>query len=459
MRDVSGRDTAGDDPAQAECNPGGGAASGHGGPLPPAPLLPTSVPPGLPDQDTAARGAWGGGHPPGPDGAQAKGGARPRQAGAAKDAGGLDTAPFGDLAGTLRDVEALLKRFYRLTVLIVTVVASVLFISSGGGVVMVVFASILVAVCLHGAARIVSRLTRGPQWASVLLLVVTLLAGTAVVVDVSGPELMAQMAHLHIALKTERDALHATLNTEPLGHAILDHLPKVLGGNQEPDATEGTGGSGAGNTSSMDFAGSMTNVLTSTFGSVGTVVVIVIAGVYFALSPHLYANGVLRVTPLAYRPVMHTVLLTAAHTLSAWVAGQMLDMTLIGLLTWGGLSLLGMPLALPLGFLAGMANFVPYLGTFIGATPALLVALSISPREALMVGGFYAAVQAFEGYVLSPFIQKRAVSMPPALTILSQTIFGAFLGIWGFVFASPLTAVLLAVAKRLSAPLGRNEQV
>ncbi|MBO1323572.1 AI-2E family transporter [Acetobacter sp. TBRC 12305] len=369
---------------------------------------------------------------------------------------GPDTAQIGDLAATMRDIEALAKRFYRLTVLIVTVVASVLFISSGGGVVMVVFASILVAVCLHGAARIISRVTRGPQWASVLMLVMGLVVGAVLVVHVSGPELMGQVAHLHVALKTERDALHATLNTEPLGHAILDHLPKVLGGNQGPDGAAGSGNSGS---SSMDFAGSMTNVLTSTFGSVGTVVVIIIAGVYFALSPHLYANGVLRVTPVAYRSVMHTVLLTAAHTLSAWVAGQMLDMTLIGLLTWGGLSLLGMPLAMPLGFLAGTANFVPYLGTFIGATPALLVALSISPREALMVGGFYAAVQAFEGYVLSPFIQKRAVSMPPALTILSQTIFGAFLGIWGFVFASPLTAVLLAVAKHLSAPLGRNEKI
>jgi predicted PurR-regulated permease PerM len=76
-----------------------------------------------------------------------------------------------------------------------------------------------------------------------------------------------------------------------------------------------------------------------------------------------------------------------------------------------------------------------------------------------MVLGLYAVIQTFEGYVMSPFIQKRAVSMPPALTILSQTIFGAFLGVWGFIFASPITAVLLAVATQLSKPVKPQDEV
>ncbi|MCX2561920.1 AI-2E family transporter [Acetobacter farinalis] len=137
----------------------------------------------------------------------------------------------------------------------------------------------------------------------------------------------------------------------------------------------------------------------------------------------------------------------------------MLDMTVVGVLTWLGLWAIGMPLALPLGLVAGTANFIPYLGAFVGAIPALLIGLSVSTQEALMVLGLYTVIQAFEGYVMSPFIQKRAVSMPPALTILSQTIFGAFLGMWGFIFATPITAVLLAVATRLSTPLGKKDRL
>ncbi|MFT8519330.1 MAG: AI-2E family transporter [Acetobacter syzygii] len=365
-----------------------------------------------------------------------------------------DAAQIADLAVATQKLERVMRRFYQLAVMVVAAMCVGLFIYAGGAVVMVVFASALVAVVLHGAARLICRVLPIRQWVAVVLFLAALVGGVSGVVHVSGPELVTQLSHLYAALTHERDALHATLDQNPVGHSVLNHIPRFFGGNQTsgPLGSEGAGGG-------MDFAGSMTNVLTSTFGSAGTLVVIVIAGVYFALSPHLYANGLLRLVPTRYRPTARALIRTTAHVLSAWVAGQLLDMTVVGVLTWVGLSLLGMPLAFPLGLVAGTANFIPYLGTFIGAVPALLIALSISPREALMVAGLYAFIQAFEGYVMSPFIQKRAVSMPPALTILSQTIFGAFLGMWGFAFASPITAVLLAMVDHLTTPLPEDEQV
>ncbi len=369
-------------------------------------------------------------------------------------AGNASAEQIAVLAQSAQKLERVLRRFYQLALVVVAALCVGLFIYAGGAVVMVVFAAALVAVVLHGAARLICRVLPVRQWVAVVLFLATLVGGVSLVVHVSGPELVTQLSHLYAALTHERDALHATLDKNPIGHSVLNHIPRFFGGNQTsgPLGSEGAGGS-------MDFAGSMTNVLTSTFGSAGTLVVIIIAGVYFALSPHLYANGVLRLVPRRYRGPARELIRTTAHVLSAWVAGQLLDMTVVGVLTWGGLSLLGMPLAFPLGLVAGTANFIPYLGTFIGAVPALLIALSISPREALMVAGLYAFIQAFEGYVMSPFIQKRAVSMPPALTILSQTIFGAFLGMWGFAFASPITAVLLAVIDHLSTPLPEDEQV
>ncbi|MFT8418169.1 MAG: AI-2E family transporter [Acetobacter sp.] len=369
-------------------------------------------------------------------------------------AGNASAEQIAVLAQSAQKLERVLRRFYQLALVVVAALCVGLFIYAGGAVVMVVFAAALVAVVLHGAARLICRVLPVRQWVAVVLFLAALVGGVSLVVHVSGPELVTQLSHLYAALTHERDALHAALDKNPIGHSVLNHIPRFFGGNQTsgPLGAEGAGGS-------MDFAGSMTNVLTSTFGSAGTLVVIIIAGVYFALSPHLYANGVLRLVPTRYRGTARELIRTTAHVLSAWVAGQLLDMTVVGVLTWVGLSLLGMPLAFPLGLVAGTANFIPYLGTFIGAVPALLIALSIGPREALMVAGLYAFIQAFEGYVMSPFIQKRAVSMPPALTILSQTIFGAFLGMWGFAFASPITAVLLAVIDHLSTPLPEDEQV
>lgn len=351
---------------------------------------------------------------------------------------------------TVQALERTLARFYRLAVIVVVLGVLALLIGSGGAVLMVVCASALVAVVLHGAARWITHLLRLPEWLSVLVLVLALVAAISGLVHVFGPQIVVQAAHLRTALVSQTIAVHDRLDDNVFGRMILDHVPSSLGGNQ-PGTREHAAG--------PDFTGSMTNVLTSTFGSVGTLIVIVIAGVYFALSPRLYANGILRLVPQAHRPLARTLLLTIGHTLSAWVAGQMLDMTVVGVLTWLGLWAIGMPLALPLGLVAGTANFIPYLGAFVGAIPALLIGLSVSTQEALMVLGLYTVIQAFEGYVMSPFIQKRAVSMPPALTILSQTIFGAFLGMWGFIFATPITAVLLAVATRLSTPLGKKDRL
>lgn len=356
----------------------------------------------------------------------------------------------GAALATVQALEHTLARFYRLVMVVVVLGVLGLIIGTGGPVLMVVCASALVAVVLHGAARWITHLLRLPEWLSVMLLVLALAAAATALVRVFGPELTVQAGHLRTALVSQISTLHDRLNSGQFGHLILDHVPQSLGGNQTGGGSRAPG---------LDFAGSMTNVLTSTFGSVGTMVVIVIAGIYFALSPRLYANGILRLTPERHRPLVRSLLQTIAHTLSAWVAGQMLDMTVVGVLTWLGLWAIGMPLALPLGLIAGTANFIPYLGAFVGASPALLIGLSVSTQEALMVLGLYGVIQAFEGYVMSPFIQKRAVSMPPALTILSQTIFGAFLGMWGFIFASPITAVLLAVATRLSAPLKEKDML
>ena len=167
----------------------------------------------------------------------------------------------------------------------------------------------------------------------------------------------------------------------------------------------------------------------------------------------------LRLVPHEYRKTSRDLLLTAGRTLWAWTAGQALDMTVVGLLSFIGLWCIGVPLALALGVVAGLANFIPYIGAFVGAVPAVLIGLSQGTREGVMVLGLYTAIQFFEGNVMAPLIQRHAVQMPPGLTILSQTIFGTILGIPGLILASPLTAALLATADRATPKLKDDERV
>lgn len=100
-------------------------------------------------------------------------------------------------------------------------------------------------------------------------------------------------------------------------------------------------------------------------------------------------------------------------------------MLAVGLATSLGLWALGIPLPLTLGIIAGVFGFVPNLGPIVSAVPALLVALTLGPLDALYVAALYVAINLADGYALTPSLQRRAVSVPPALILLGQVVMGA----------------------------------
>lgn len=334
----------------------------------------------------------------------------------------------------------------RVTLAVALVMLSVWLV---GDVLAVVFAASLVAIVLHGLAihlrRFIPFLNYTTAVSAVTLILVLLLAG---LVWSSGPAIGDQFLRLKEALIAQSGGLQAQLNHSTLGRIILDYLPASLGGNANGSGELSSFGSG--------LAGSVTGLLSSAFGLVGTLAVVLIAGLYFALSPSQYIDGFLRLVPPAHRATARDLLMTAGTTLLAWTAGQALDMIVVGILSGIGLSLIGVPLALALGVVAGLCNFIPYIGAILGAVPAILLGLSIGRQEALLVVILYSVIQFFEGNVMAPLIQRRAVHMPPAIAILSQTVFSSVLGIPGLILASPLTAALLAVGDRATPPLEKK---
>jgi predicted PurR-regulated permease PerM len=124
-------------------------------------------------------------------------------------------------------------------------------------------------------------------------------------------------------------------------------------------------------------------------------------------------------------------------------------MTVVGVLVALGLSLLGVPLAMTFGLIAALLDFVPNFGPIIAAMPAVLLGLLQSPQQALYVALLYWAIQILEGYIVTPWFQKRAIHMPPALIVTAQLVFGALLGTVGLVFATPLTAIAILLINEL----------
>jgi predicted PurR-regulated permease PerM len=188
---------------------------------------------------------------------------------------------------------------------------------------------------------------------------------------------------------------------------------------------------------------------TGMIGIVGNIAIIVFVGSYFAAQPRIYIDGIVLLVPHRKRERMREVINELGATLGQWLFGKSISMLIVGVVTGVGLALLGVPLALVLGVIAGLLDFIPYLGPIMAGVPAVLLAMAESPTLAFYVVLLFLAVQVLEGYLLLPFIERKTVSLPPALTILMQVLMGAVFGLAGVALATPLTAVLVVLVAML----------
>jgi predicted PurR-regulated permease PerM len=170
-------------------------------------------------------------------------------------------------------------------------------------------------------------------------------------------------------------------------------------------------------------------------------------GLYGAIEPQPYARGIVSLVSQEKRPRAHHILQQTAQTLWYWELGRLFSMTVIGMVTGIGLWLLGVPVPGALGLLAGILTFVPYVGTVVSAIPAALLALTIDARLAVYANLLHVGAHTLEGYILLPLVQKRAAQLPPALTLSTQAILGAIIGIVGLALAAPLTAAGLVLTR------------
>ena len=189
--------------------------------------------------------------------------------------------------------------------------------------------------------------------------------------------------------------------------------------------------------------------LASGVSALGAIVVVTFLALYFASDPQVYERAVVRLFPASYRGRMAELLHTLARTLRRWLLGRALSMGAVGVATALGLWLLGVPLPLTLGVISGALGFVPNIGPIVSVVPALLLAMTVEPLRAVYVLILYLGINLADGYALTPWVQKRAVSVPPAVILASQLVFGSLWGLLGVTFATPLVACLIVIVREL----------
>ena len=209
-------------------------------------------------------------------------------------------------------------------------------------------------------------------------------------------------------------------------------------------------------TRAHEFAPSSANIvalLTTTIsiggGILSGLAVVIVGGLYLAAQPGLYGGGLVRLVPRRGQAQTIETFDAVAASLRGWLKGQAYGMVFVGIGTAIGLAIVGVPAALAIGLVAGLAEFVPYLGTFVAVIPATILGFSQGTDTGLWTLAVLIGVQQIQGNLVMPLLQKKMVDLPPALTIFSLIAAGILFGPVGVLLATPLTVVVLVLVRRL----------
>lgn len=299
-------------------------------------------------------------------------------------------------------------------------------------VLLLIFAAVLLAILLRTPADwLASRTSLAPKLA-LGIVVVGLLAALGLGGWWLTPSIVDQSGELGTTVPRIVEDLQAQLRSTAAGAWLLDTI-------DAPDEL-------------IDQQGLLRNVgglFSSTLGVLAGLVVWLFLGLYMALDPRLYRDGLLRLVAPRQRPRVGQVLDEAGHTLQWWLFSKLVAMVVIALLTTLGLWLLDVPLALALGVIAGLLSFIPNLGPTLALVPAVLVVLAEGPAAIAKVVALYLAVQAVESYGLTPFIEQKTIALPPALTMAAQLALALLVGSLGVFLAAPLVATAIVLMRRL----------
>jgi predicted PurR-regulated permease PerM len=329
---------------------------------------------------------------------------------------------------------AFAQRVLVATCVVVSLLVVLIFIWYTADLFMLVFAAVLVSILLRTFTDFVTRKT-GMRHGFALILVslglVVLIAITAWLVT---GRIGTQVAELRLQLPQAVQNVRGYLGQYEWVRNFLDNLPTLN------DWLARRGGT---------VVSQLTGLASTTAGVAVNILIVGILGLYLASQPSLYSRGLKHLLPLGYRERAGEVLRVIDEALRRWLVGRFALMLINGALTAMGLKLLGIPLAMTLGLLAGLLNFVPNFGPWIAAIPAVLIAFLQGPQQALYVAVLYLVLQSVDGYLLTPLVDRKSVELPPVLTITAQVVLGLAFGFIGILLASPLTAVALILIKML----------
>ena len=299
-------------------------------------------------------------------------------------------------------------------------------------VLLLVLAGSLIALLFHGIAGLIQRKTKWPRWLCMTLSVLAVILFIGGLSWFIGYRIQTEAAQLTEELPATWQHAKEKISQSALGQELLT---RAQSGNMQ-----------------QQLHGVFSTFFKSTFGILGDVYVVLFLGVFFTAAPELYKKGVVRLTPPQGREKTKAIWDNISGNLKKWLAGKIFAMFVVFVLTSIGLLVLGFQMWLVLAILAGLLNFIPNFGPVIAMIPAVLLGLLQGTDTALLVAGLYIVIQVLESNAITPLVQQKLVSVPPALIIITQLVVGAFSGFWGLLLATPLLIIVMVLVQEIYIP-------
>jgi predicted PurR-regulated permease PerM len=316
------------------------------------------------------------------------------------------------------------------------------FVYSVAAVLLLLFVSALFALYLGAITDELEERARIPRGLGLLIaLVFTAAVATGIVWLVVPPVLLqAQelIAATPLLARNALQGLHRWIGRFPLLSATFP--PEEID-RQFQEVVGRTGGY---------FAGLVPYVFGGLHAAINAVSVLVM-GIYMALRPEVYREGVISLAPPVHRELVRDILADLGRSLRAWIGGQILAMFFLGILTYAGLLMLKVPYALAFGVFTGVVVIVPFFGSLISTLlPALFVLGGDGGLvRALLVVLLGVVIHLIEANFVHPLIMERRVHLPPVLSILSVLVMAELLGVIGLLVAVPVLATVMVVVRRI----------
>ncbi len=318
--------------------------------------------------------------------------------------------------------------FVRKTLIVLGLTVFALLLWKLADVLLLAFGAILVALILHSLAEMLSRYARIPErWSLTVatLVIFVLLVG---LIALFGTQMRSQLSNVVERLP-----------------AVIDNFTQNLGfGTVSDDINEMLD-----NMPSGGLASRIAGIGGAVMSGLADFLLVVIAGIYIAASPRLYKQGLVKLFPMRHHERVESSLDASGQALKLWLVSQLIAMTCVAILSTLAFWLIGLPSPYALGLIAGLADFIPFLGPILGALPAVLFAFSMDGETALWTIVAVIAIQQIEGNVIFPLVARSVVSVPPALALFAILTASILFGTLGLIFGFPLAVVTYVLVKKL----------